>query len=287
MKLFLTVFMFSASVSLVEAKPVIEWHFNHFPPAHILEGELKGQGYLDKAIQYFIERLPHYSHELKVKTYPETYEDMKEGKAVCRALLKSEKRQEFAYFSEPLHYLLSNQVILAKSSTKFVSQFVNKEGNLDFSQFSQTENIRIGLINKRVYGVPPIKGLSEYIEAHPEFIFDNEKEAMENFFNGKIDYFVGYPNEVAYHLKVAGLENYFRFFSIQGLRPFMRGYWGCTKTKLGERIIRDINAIIAGDGENYPWMAFYEDWLTEKNIGKVRKFMKIEKLISENNNQLP
>lgn len=48
----------------ISEKPTLRWLVWELSPEFIPQGPLKGQGYADKFLAFFIERMPEYKHEI-------------------------------------------------------------------------------------------------------------------------------------------------------------------------------------------------------------------------------
>ncbi|MES9905498.1 MAG: hypothetical protein ABW168_22825 [Sedimenticola sp.] len=90
---------------------------------------------------------------------------------------------------------------------------------------------------------------------------------------GWADYTVSYPAEVPFQLNSIEMKkNDLRYFPIHGMEGIVLGYFGCSKRKLGKKVIEAVNDLIDQSGSEPPWRAYYRRWLNEitgNNWGQI------------------
>ncbi len=93
MRLFLALLIVISTNLLADDKPLLTWYITNWPPAFILDGPRKGQGYADQIIDILEHELPDYQHKRTFLPYPRLLKYIERGEEGCYPTNVYEERQ--------------------------------------------------------------------------------------------------------------------------------------------------------------------------------------------------
>lgn len=270
---------------LASAKDSIFWMEAVAPPFFIHEGPLKRQGYEDLITDIIEESMPEYDHQRVRANISRHYQQWKQGEPACSlAMFKTEERKEFAYFSMPSVFTLPPVLIIKKD------RFAEFGGEKTVSLQGILENgsLLIGRSTKRSYGAGFDNTLNKYGTADNIYAYEGTQLSLNLFkmlLSGRIDALPGLPEEAMYLAEKLGFREQVMTLSVEENihdHEAMLTYVACSKTKWGEKVIREINKVLLEQRPTARYRAAYERWLDESSIEGYRKlyetiFLKIEK----------
>ncbi|MES9858038.1 MAG: hypothetical protein ABW166_15775 [Sedimenticola sp.] len=272
-----TVMMLSSTAGYAEK---VTWMTSHFPPISILKGDDKGTGYADLTMTYFLNRMAGFEHQVFPETnFPRALETIKREDGVCHpALLKSKERELFIEYSKPVYYNLPNHLIIHKDKVSLLEPHL-VDGIVNFLSLAGDGALIGTVVAGRVYGPSVTEALRKIgkVDHISEVMQTNSSYKQLNA--GWADYTVSYPAEVPFQLNTIEMKkNDLRYFPIHGMEGIVLGYFGCSKRKLGKKVIEAVNDLIDQSGSEPPWRAYYRRWLNES--GKELFDRELKKFIS-------
>ncbi len=111
--LFIGIIAFFSCFSEVSAKEKITWMVLDWPPWIMLEGEDKGKGRFNYILKEAQENLPEYEHVNVKMNWARFWHEVENKKNVCYVFgLKTGKRGDLVYYSEPHTFVLPNAIIM-------------------------------------------------------------------------------------------------------------------------------------------------------------------------------
>ena len=152
------------------AKQTVVWHVSHFPPANILNGEYKNEGFADKTRMYFQQELSDFSHEEKIVGFGDSIKASAEKISMCRAdLLKTPAREKTLHYSKPLYFLSSRRLVVKREKMGLLQKYLSKKGEVEFSRFIESEGVRLSFVPGRAYFVEEPTAFTRYKQNNPQF----------------------------------------------------------------------------------------------------------------------
>lgn len=220
----------------------IFWQINHAPPATIIEGQYKGEGFVDLILKQLITELPQYEHKIIVSSMARSIFDLKEKKHICLpALFPTNKRKQFMHFSKasvahPSHRIVFNNKV----------KFLQKD-ELSLIELLENNTYVLGLDKARSFGDQIDKIITNKTYIRNVYLFSSESpnRLLYMLNMGRIDYTITYPFQVSYYKKQNNLDSdEFNIFKISGAKQYVIGSVACPKTIWGKKIIDDINIVL-------------------------------------------
>lgn len=253
----------------------VVWHVSHFPPVNILSGEFAGQGYVDKTRKFFQDRLSDYHHETKIAGYGASMVAAQAGTPFCRAdLLKTAEREKIFYYSNPSYFMSGRRLIIANEVFPKVRDFVNKNGSVRFEDVLQQPWAKFAFVKGRAYFLKEKQELVEYGKAHPDLGTETSKQAYDLFYEKKANLLILYPFEYYYYLRTEKQNTKSRSLGVMDMEEFAYGYFACSKTSVGKKVIDKINRVIDEETGMYQWLDFYKEWVSEDEWRRVNRSYK-------------
>lgn len=239
-KLFLLIF----TTSLLYAQTIV-WNSVEFPPSLITQGELKDKGYSDNARVVVAKTLKQYNHELIYANSARIINNLKQKENNCFAgLNKNPDRENFILFSEPFMYSLPNELIIKKENLHKFQKFMNKDGVVDLELLLKDKTMKLLYTKERAYSKFIDKLLRKY-ENQENIIYRPASDLTKGFLKmldlNRADYIIEYPVMVKYNSKS---DNEYASLAIKNANKIFPVYIGCSKTKVGEDVIRSMNEVI-------------------------------------------
>lgn len=271
---FLLMFFLWGSVVQASDQEKVVWHVSHFPPANILNGAYKGEGFADKTRRYFQKRIADFGHEDEVFGFKESFAAAAERKFFCRAdLLKTSDREKVMVFSKPIYFLSSRRLVVKREAFGKLTAFLSKKGELDFERFISSDGVRLSYVPGRAYFIEEPESFTRYKQKNQTLAFKMSKHSFDAFHAGVADYVIAYPFEYAYYARTTGNDKPYRSVRIAGFKPFATGYIACSKSALGDKVIARVNAIVDEQKGAFPWLEYYRDWVADDEWDRVERYV--------------
>ncbi len=265
---FMFIFFFGVQFqNLAMAGEKITWYIKGFPPAFILDGEYKDQGFADYLIKHLEAAMPDYDHDSVETNLKRTLQSLKTGEHCCYpALLRTPERDQLAYFSAYI-WLTPLQLIFNKSTAEKLKlipgQKVSLEQILKNKDLSVILDVKrrftknIDVLVKRYASEPNIKPLV----VTPGSSWASFKMVAE----GHADYMIEYPWGAPIFLKENGLpEDALVSVQIQELGKKVVGHVAhvaCPRTEWGSRVIHEIDDAIQKMANEPAYRHAMQKWL--------------------------
>ena len=250
--------------SQASEKPVIEWHFKDLPPAHVFNGADRRQGFADRTVAYFIDRLPAYRHVILEVPHSRLITELRRTDGVCSAtILKTPDREKDIVFSKPVFKIFPLRLVLLKDKVAAIAPFMNDDDEVDLPQLIRNGSFRLGLISSRSYGTR-MDTLLHMVNAKDKAFISPYERFAPMMARGRFDITLAYPFEAGYQFKSLTNHVPYATLAISGENQFTEVGLSCAKTPLGERVIADVDRIVEAEGVAPAYAAFYEEWLDDR-----------------------
>lgn len=244
----------------------ITWLTYHIPPLMIEKGEKRGMGFVDKTLTYFKRRLPGFRHEIVENVnIVRTFDLMKTEDGICApGILKSAEREKFVRYSKPAYFIMGNHLIVRRDKLAMLKPRLS-DGVADFGRLVQDPGLVGVFVAGRVYGSSVTRALAKIGETKHIVTALRAPSVFKQLKAGWVDYTVGYPTEVPFHLSAKTLASGdFLYFPIQGMTEVTLGYFGCSDKPHGRKIIAAINRLIDNAGSKPEWVRYTKNGLMKR-----------------------
>ncbi len=256
----------------VEAEKV-EWYATDFYPCHILSGLQKGLGYCDKALSVLFEKMDEFEHEVSFISGAKLNEKVSKGIPLCTlSLLKTDERQRYLLYSDPVMPVLPNGLITLRGDERF-TPYLDDKNRVVLSKLVRNEQLVFGRIKARSYGPKIDRVLDADFAVYPRIMTAWDLPFVDILKAGRIDYFISFP-AAALGQEVTVYENQqTQFFSIYEDSQLYFPSISCTKGQLGKKVIDRVNKEMNQLGAAY-FADVYEFWLPDSVKALYRNLIK-------------
>lgn len=235
---------------------LVTWQMPDYPPVIIGSGPLKGQGYADVFLRYFIERTPELRHVIEPSSMSRVFGLMKQGQPVCEpSLLKTAEREAYVDFSGPVEFVLPHHIVVRADRVARLAPYRDRSGAVDIARLLADTTLTTVRQEKR--GYPPVVLQAFSAAAGQKNLLQTSEDDQGPFrqlANGWVDYIITYPDEVNWFSIQLGQSVKLAYLPIAGLPEYTLGYVGCTKGAWGRKIVERVNQIVARAGKRPPWI---------------------------------
>ena len=269
-----------AGAGAAGAEPEVVWHVFNLPPLYIVDGERKGEGIVDQALQrQLLPALSGYRHrivevplqrlELTIKIEPQ---------ACALGLLKNPEREKTMLFSIPFLAQIPPGVLVRGTDRERVAPYLERSGKLSLSKLLADGRLVVGVGSARSYGatidqlLAPYKGKSNLFTS---FATRPAQSLLQMEALGRVDVVPGFPYEAAY-LGIATGEGAraLRFYPLAEQPDFILGHAVCAKTEFGAEVISAIDAVLRKRAVQDAIAGYYESWLDDESRGLAQRLRK-------------
>lgn len=231
-----------------QEKPVVVWYVLDFAPVNTIQGPFKGKGNRDTAMRLVIEHTPEFVHRITYSNGPRALDALKNTPNACQpALMYTEERAKFAYYSISSDWGLPNGIIILAERAADFAPFLNAAGELKLESLLTASTLRLGINTGRSYG----EEIDSVLNRHPDRIV---QVASSNLFSSNLlklasqsefDATIGFPTELYYLIQTGAVPMKFKFLPVAEARSMILGEIGCSKTEQGRQFIETFNRVLA------------------------------------------
>lgn len=236
----LACFCFISKADTIAKADTIPWYVSHAPPSVFTDGELKGQGFIDRALALIQQELPQYQHKIISSDIATATSHWQQGKQLCfPALVKTQKRESFVYYTQMSVMHPSNYIAMSPQLAEQKGQATQA----DLQALLEDGDIYLGVRAGFAFG-PVIDELIAKHGLNSTMIFQEEQSLRDLYqllATNRIDYLIGYPFESAYVLSQLNMQKMVVNLPIKGVPAFSMGAVGCTKNAWGKKVTTDID----------------------------------------------
>jgi uncharacterized protein (TIGR02285 family) len=175
-------------------------------------------------------------------SYTRSWSDLnKLGNACMYNKFKSTEREQVAYFSQkPISIFPPLRLIVLK---KYAAQFPQQ---IDLANLPPSLKGQIGVVTSRSYG----EAINPILLAHPESFYfrsgmGSTLKLLEMLAKERVAGVIEYSKEASLIQNLQGLNFDFQAIPIKGVMRPNFGYMACSKTAAGEKLIANIDLIMA------------------------------------------
>jgi uncharacterized protein (TIGR02285 family) len=257
------------------AKEEIMWLGPNFPPAFINNGPGVNKGYMDIVERLIWQKNPDYKHSKESATFSRILNNLENRKNVCSAaLFKTPEREKFITYSKPMYLVLSNGIIFQRSSLTKLRPYILEDNVISLEHLLQGDNAILGVSKNRSYGNKLNKIISNAQNkgAIYQRAGSNQLEGLLQMLRlNRIDFLIGYFHELQFIARQQNMNsNELMFYPVAELKsPFILGYIGCSKSKLGLEMIAKINSQAAPIRKTF--LDHYANWLDKQTQKSHRR----------------
>lgn len=257
--------------SLFTNEKSVIWLLRHWPPYSIYEGELANQGYGQKNMEIIKENMPDIQFDIEkginlsrmLKWVEKGYE------MGAQALIKTPEREKLFYYSIPAEVHLPHRIFFLGTNKKVFKGEAPKVVSL--KSLVDNKDLKFGVEEGRSYG-EKIDGIISKSESLFERSAAESQGIITMILNGRIDYIVEYPANVAYYFRDSPEKlKQLSSIAIEESNEPLIGHYVFTKTEFGKEFIERLNEILRRELPKAPYRTNIEKWLDPASLETYRK----------------
>ncbi len=265
-------------ITTLFAKEEIVWSQYNLPTVYELSGPNKGKGYEQLQENEIRKYLSNYRHRIITTSIARTFYTIKNTTNTCSGVLKNKKREKYIYFSVALNALIPNGLYIKRDKYQKFKRYINGDGKLDLKELTKSHKFKLAYKKTAAYG----DFIDKYKKTDTLVVMTTRaRNQLILLKNDRIDGYFTYPIEALKHVQSLKYnpKNYI-FLHIEG-SSYTPAYIGCSKSKFGKKVIKQINKYILKHREN-SLLEHYLHWIDKTEASKIREhideiFKKIDK----------
>lgn len=235
-------------ITNIITKDIITWYKVSFPPFVITEGNNIGEGTVDKIMEeIYFANLQEYEHKIEVTNLNRLMNNLKMNNYVANPILfKNNEREEFAYFSKPFDFTISNHLIVSKENEHNIRPYIDSEGFVDFKSLIKSKNFKVAVESGRYYSDEINEVIKENINTkYIDLGYGDLVEASSRkLLHGRIDAFIEHPEIAEYIIRLKEINIDYSIFPIKGTGKYNVLRFSFPKTTWGLSMVKRINSLI-------------------------------------------
>ena len=269
-----------AAAGATGAEPEVVWHVFNLPPLYIVDGERKGEGIVDQALQrQLLPALSAYRHrifevplqrlELTIKVEPQ---------ACALGLLKNPEREKTMLFSIPFLAQIPPGVLVRSTDRERVASYLERSGKLSLSRLLDDGRLVVGVGSARSYGATIDQLLAPY-KGKPNLFTSFATRPAQSLLQmeaiGRVDVVPAFPYEASYlGIATGDGARALRFYPLAEQPDYILGHAVCSKSEFGAGVINAIDGVLRKRAVQDAIAGYYESWLDEESRGLAQRLRK-------------
>ena len=228
--------------------------------------------YTEKLI---LSKLKQYDIKLKKTSIKRINLEIKNSTNTCAASrIKTPKRREFSFFSTPQNIYLSHRLYRLENKTPLSRKLFNDQGEIKSLQnfFSHLPTSVLGTGDDVSYGDFLDK---ELVKLSTKNIYQRGGGKRiyalnEMLFRDRVDFILFYPSDI--NLIANPTNRRLESYPISENPPYSLGYFSCSKSEFGQKVITEINKILAEAYTKNNFHQVYQQWLLPADMVELDQY---------------
>jgi uncharacterized protein (TIGR02285 family) len=263
----------------VRADPIV-WITHNMPPANIVDGPDKGQGYGDAAVATALSALTRYDIVHAEAPSVRELQMMVQGPADCtRDLMQSAAREQAIRFTAPFGYVLPvGLVVRADDQARFAPYLAGGQ-TISLRALMRDSGVVLGIAERRRYGDAIDKIVADARAAYPGHTVavyeDNATVTLLKMLAAHhIDALLAYPTEEYYLAGQLGRRDQYRAYTLTDAPPLISARFSCNRKPSTDGIFLDLQAQAGTPAVRVAYQRVYERWLPPNLLPLYRERLK-------------
>jgi uncharacterized protein (TIGR02285 family) len=222
-----------------------------------------------------IQQLTQYNIKIERVTASRMNRVLRTNESACVAnRAETPKRRQYSLFSDPQSFYLTHKLYRFNQSSALPSQLFNTEGEIKdlASVFKQLPEKTLGLAQDVSFGV----FLDQQIQKiKPENIYyrggNKRVVALSSMlYKSRVDFVLALPVDITPN---ETQKPFVEQYTIAGAPPYLIAHFNCSKSPLGQRVIDDINKILAKVYQTEDYYQAHKKWFSDKQLADLQLFL--------------
>jgi len=250
---------------LYEGKPVIHWAKPGLAPLFVYEGANAGRGIGDQMFGDVQALMPQFHHVNLRLNYPRLLEELRRGSDVCAILHRTQERERFMVFSQPVVITPSYQLYV---STKGLERFKQQTGwngaPASFDQLlSKSNGLKMAVTPGQSYGADRDEILARHANK-VELVksFADQRALIKMLAANRMELVLGFPWVVNYATELLDIRADLVKVELNDVPQYEPAYIACADTVFGKRIVDVVDGISPSVHDRSK--SYLTRWLTAK-----------------------
>ena len=257
----------------------VQWHLFSFPPSFIESGPYAGQGYQDRILDYFEQRLHGVHIERRHSVLARALANIEHGGAACTgALARTPEREKYMVFSKPVLFSLPLRLVVNAHQAEQVRKTLDKDGVAHLADLGMLATLNGAAVKGRTYGAAVDEWLQDVRASSRIHTTARPELAFLMLARGRIDYTFAYPDEVGYFMRLHKGKDMMDTLVTIPLADADRqpaSHFACSNDAAGRAVIDAINRIIVEEAgpqsDAAPWQQPYLDWIDDGSRADMKR----------------
>jgi uncharacterized protein (TIGR02285 family) len=222
-----------------------------------------------------IQQLTQYNIQLERVTATRMNRVLSTKDNVCVAnRAETEKRSQYSIFSDPQSFYLTHKLYRYNQKSALPSQIFNDKGEIkDLSSvFDALPTKTIGIAQDVSFGnfldlqIKQINPTNIYYRGGTQRVV----ALASMLYRARVDFLLALPVDVTPN---DAQKQLIEQYTIAGAPPYLIAHFNCSKGKLGQRIINDINEILAKLYQSDDYYQAHKKWFSAKQLSGLQSFL--------------
>ena len=186
----------------------------------------------------------------------------------------TQERREYSLFSDPQSFYLTHKLYRFNQKTPLPRQLFNDKGEIK----SLPEVFQV--LPTQTIGIAKDVSLGKFFDQQIKEIPSNNiyyrggthrVVAMESMlYKSRVDFLLALPVDInPDQTQKQHLEQY----TVAGAPPYLIAHFNCSKSEIGQKIIKDINNILAKLYQSKEYFQAHKRWFTDKQLADLQLFL--------------
>lgn len=222
-----------------------------------------------------IQQLTQYNIKIERVTASRMNRVLHTNKNSCVAnRAETPERRQYSLFSDPQSFYLTHKLYRFNQTSALPSQLFNAEGDIKelASVFTLLPEKTLGIAQDVSFGV----FLDQQIQKiKPENIYyrggNKRVVALSSMlYKSRVDFVLALPVDITPN---EDQKQLIEQYTIAGAPPYLIAHFNCSKSPLGQRVINDINKILAKVYQTKDYYLAHKKWFSDKQLADLQIFL--------------
>ncbi len=237
--------------------------------------ETSTASYIENLIIQQLKKSYQYDVRIVRMTAPRLMRTLKSKENICLAnRLDSAERRKYSLFSDPQSFYLTHKLYRFNAKSPLPKHLFNAEGEIKdlASVFQSLPTHIMGIAQDVSFG----KFLDQQIkQINPANIYyrggtQRVRALGSMLYKSRVNFVLALPVDITPNEAQKPLiEQY----TIAGAPPYLIAHFNCSKSELGQRVIHDINKILAKVYQTEDYYQAHKKWFSAKQLTGLQHFL--------------
>jgi len=186
----------------------------------------------------------------------------------------TEKRRQYSIFSDPQSFYLTHKLYRYNKKSALPSQIFNDKGEIKDlkSVFNTLPTQTIGIAQDVSFGnfldlqIKQIPLVNIYYRGGNQRVV----ALASMLYKERVDFLLALPVDITPN---TAQKQLIEQYTIAGAPPYLIAHFNCSKSELGQRIISDINKILAKLYQSNDYYQAHKKWFSDKQLSGLQSFL--------------